>query len=67
VARRKGLTLKLVRRMRFTYERSIDMVNRGIIDVKSLITHRFPLERICDAFDLMGGYKDGIVKAIIKF
>jgi L-iditol 2-dehydrogenase len=50
VARRKGLTLKLVRRMKFTYPRAIQLVESGQIDVRSLVTHRFPLEQAADAF-----------------
>jgi L-iditol 2-dehydrogenase len=51
-ARRKGLTLKLVRRMKHTYPRAIEMVARGDVDVRSLITHRFPLEASAEAFEL---------------
>lgn len=43
VARRKGLTLKLVRRMKHTYPLAIQMVKSGVVDVRSLVTHRFPL------------------------
>ena len=49
-ARRKGLTLKLVRRMKHTYPRAIDLVSRGLVDVGSLVTHRFPLEEAAQAF-----------------
>ncbi len=49
-ARRKGLTIKLVRRMKHTYPRAIELVSKGLVDVRSLITHRFPLERTAEAF-----------------
>lgn len=65
--RRKGLTIKLVRRMRRTYGRAIDLISKGMIDVKPLITHRMPLERVSEAFDLLDGYKDGVMKAVITF
>ena len=49
-ARRKGLTIKLVRRMKHTYPRAIELVSKGLVDVRSLVTHRFPLEQASDAF-----------------
>jgi L-iditol 2-dehydrogenase len=51
-ARRKGLTIKLCRRMKNTYPRGIDMVSRGIVEVSSLVTHRFPLDRAPEAFSV---------------
>ncbi|HEY5119386.1 MAG TPA: zinc-binding dehydrogenase, partial [Anaerolineales bacterium] len=53
VARRKGLTLKFVRRMKFTYPRAIRMVADGQVDVRTLVTHRFPLARAADAFRVL--------------
>jgi len=52
IARRKGLTIKLVRRMKHTYPRAIELVSQGLVDVRSLVTHRFPLEQATEAFDL---------------
>jgi L-iditol 2-dehydrogenase len=49
-ARRKGLTLQLCRRMKFTYPRAIRLVEQGLVDVRSLVTHRFPLSRAEEAF-----------------
>jgi L-iditol 2-dehydrogenase len=49
-ARRKGLTLKLVRRMKHTYPRAIELVAQGFVDVRSLVTHRFPLTQAAEAF-----------------
>jgi len=48
--RRKGLTLKLVRRMKHTYPRAIQMVSDGKIDVRSLVTHQFPMTQAEAAF-----------------
>lgn len=49
-ARRKGLTILLTRRMRETYDRAIDLVERGVVDVQNLVTHRYGLEAFSDAF-----------------
>ncbi len=50
LARRKGLTIKLVRRMKHTYPRAIQLVQSGLVDVRSLVTHRFPLSEAAEAF-----------------
>jgi len=50
VARRKGLTIKLSRRMKHTYPRAIRLVEAGLIDIRSLVTHRFPLSKTAEAF-----------------
>jgi L-iditol 2-dehydrogenase len=49
-ARRKGLTIKLVRRMKHTYPSAIELVSKGLVDVRSVVTHRFPLEQASEAF-----------------
>jgi L-iditol 2-dehydrogenase len=49
-ARRKGLTIKLVRRMRNTYPRAIELGLAGQVQLVPLVTHRFPLEKVADAF-----------------
>lgn len=51
-ARRKGLTIKLVRRMKNTYPRAIRLVQDGVVDVRSLVTHRFPLSKAAEAFEV---------------
>jgi len=50
LARRKGLTIKLTRRMKPVYPRAIRLVEGGMVDVRSLVTHRFPLEEFDKAF-----------------
>ncbi len=64
--RRKGLTIKLVRRMKHTYPRAIRLVQAGMVDVKPLATHMFPLERIAEAFEIVAAYGDGVLRAIIQ-
>jgi len=51
LARRKGLTVALVRRMKEdVYERGIRLVETGRVDVASLVTARFSLEKAPEAF-----------------
>jgi len=50
VARRKGLTIKLSRRMKHTYPRAIELATSGKIDLRSIVTHRFPLAQFQQAF-----------------
>ncbi len=50
-ARRKGLTLVMVRRMKEdVYPRGIRLVEQGRVDALSIVTHRFPLDQVEDAF-----------------
>jgi len=49
-ARRKGLTVKLTRRMKRVYPRAIRLVESGMVDVRPLVTHRFPLTEFEKAF-----------------
>ena len=65
-ARRKGLTIKMVRRMKHTYPRAIALAEAGKVDLRGLITHRFPLERVNEAFDLVAHMEDGVVKAMVE-
>jgi L-iditol 2-dehydrogenase len=64
--RRKGLTIKLVRRMKHTYPRAIRLVQAGRVKVRPLATHFFPLEQIAGAFELVAGHGDGVLRAIIQ-
>jgi L-iditol 2-dehydrogenase len=50
LARRKGLTIALVRRIRDAYPRAIRLVVQGSVDVDSLVTHRFGLADTATAF-----------------
>lgn len=51
-ARRKGLTIQMVRRMKHTYPRAIKLVENGQVELRSLVSHRFPLEQAAEAFDI---------------
>jgi len=64
-ARRKGLTIRMARRMKHVYPRAIRLVESGAINVNALISHRFPLEQAPAAFALNDAYQDQVVKVII--
>jgi len=51
VARRKGLTIAMVRRMKDTYPRAIDLVRRGVVDVSTVVSARYPLDAAAEAFE----------------
>jgi 2-desacetyl-2-hydroxyethyl bacteriochlorophyllide A dehydrogenase len=44
---------------------AVDVVLSGALDVAPLVTHRFPLERIGDAFAAMRSRPDGFLKGIV--
>jgi L-iditol 2-dehydrogenase len=53
VARRKGLTIALSRRMKHTYPRAIRLVESGQVDLAGIVTHRFPLDDASAAFEVL--------------
>ena len=50
LARRKGLTIAMVRRMNEVYPRAIGLAERGAVDLASLVTSRSGLGEIPEAF-----------------
>jgi L-iditol 2-dehydrogenase len=64
-ARRKGLTIRLCRRMKHVHRRALDLVLHGRVDLAPLVSHRFPLAQAADAFRLNAAYRDGVVKVMI--
>lgn len=64
--RRKGLTIKLVRRMKHTYPRAIELVRSGKVNLQALVTHRLPLSGVGEAMELITHYQNGVIKAVIE-
>ncbi len=64
-SRRKGLTLRLVRRSLRTLPACIDLAARGLIEPQALVTHTFAAADISDAFRTVDGHADGVLKALV--
>jgi threonine dehydrogenase-like Zn-dependent dehydrogenase len=43
------------------------MMAGGVISVADMVTHRFGFEEAREAFDLVAGYREGVMKAMIDF
>lgn len=67
VVRRKGLTIRMSRRMNHTYPRAIRLAESGRIDLTGIITHRFPLKNTPEAFALNSAYRDNVLKVMIEY
>ena len=65
-ARRKNLTLVFVRRSRDAVERAVEWARDGRMDLKSLVTHRLPLEEADRALRLARDRAGGVIRAVIE-
>ena len=54
-----------MRRQNACTQAAIDLVASGRMQVDFMVTHRFRLDQAEEAFELVAGYKDGVVKAMI--
>jgi L-iditol 2-dehydrogenase len=63
--RRKGITIKLVRRMKHVYPRAIALVEHGQVDLESLVSHRYPLDAAPAAFEHLTGERSDAVKIMV--
>jgi L-iditol 2-dehydrogenase len=66
VARRKGLTIIMVRRMKHSYPRAIRLAESGSVDLGVLVSHRFPLQQAAEAFATSAEYREGVVKGVVE-
>ena len=67
VMRRKEICIQNVRRQNECMQPALDLVESGRVDVNFMVTHRFGFEDTKQAFDLVAGYEDGVVKAVICY
>lgn len=63
--RRKELAMFHCRRSNREADRCLSMVESGRLDLSHLATHHFGLEQTPQAFDMVEGYSDGVVRAMI--
>ncbi|MBN1516640.1 alcohol dehydrogenase catalytic domain-containing protein [Candidatus Sumerlaeota bacterium] len=63
--RRKEICVQNVRRQVDCVQAALDMIDNGVTDVDFMATHHFHFDQIAQAFELVVGYRDGVVKAII--
>ncbi len=66
VARRKGLTIMMSRRMKHTYPRAIELAASGKVKLEELVSHRFELSRTAQAYASNLAYERGINKVILR-
>jgi L-iditol 2-dehydrogenase len=64
LARRKGLTIVMSRRMKSVYPRAISLAQRGLVDLDGLVSHRFPLDRAAEAFTTAAA-RDGLKVVVL--
>ncbi len=64
--RRKEIAIVNVRRQNDCTQKTIDLIASGKAQVDFMITHRFTFDKSKEAFDLVAGYKDGVIKALIE-
>jgi L-iditol 2-dehydrogenase len=63
--RRKGLTMRMCRRMKHAYPRAIRLAQSGQVNLSDLVSHHFPLNHVVEAFTLNSSYSDDVLKVII--
>ena len=64
--RRKEISIFNVRRQNHAVEPVIRLLAENKLKADHLISHKIPLERIHEAFDIVAGYQDGVVKALVQ-
>lgn len=65
--RRREITIQNVRRQNEMAEKTVEMIGRRKIVPDRMQTHTFDFAQIAEAFDLVDNYRDGVMKAMIRF
>jgi L-iditol 2-dehydrogenase len=66
LVRRKEISLINVRRQNQCTRKAMDLIAQGRVKLDYMITHTFDFAHSKEAFDLVAGYRDGVIKALIK-
>lgn len=64
-ARRKEISIQNIRRQCECLHSTLALMKNGALNADFMITHRFGFAETKNAFDLVAGYSDGVVKAMI--
>jgi L-iditol 2-dehydrogenase len=65
--RRKEITVVNVRRQNQCVQAAMDLIATGAVQPDFLVTHTFGPEQAAAAFEMVAGYRDGVIKAMIEF
>ena len=65
--RHKEICIQNVRRQNHSLEETLELLKEQKVDISQMPTHRFKFEDSKEAFDLVAGYSDGVMKAMIDF
>ncbi len=65
--RHKELTLTNCRRQNETLDETLELIADNKVNVNPMATHRYKFDDTKAAFDLVAGYEDGVMKAMIDF
>jgi L-iditol 2-dehydrogenase len=63
--RRKEISIQNVRRQNEVVEETLEMISSGRMNPDRMQTHDFSLDDAAKAFELVAGYHDGVMKAMI--
>ncbi len=64
--RRKEICIQNIRRQEGCVQPTLALITKGEVSLGSMVTHRFKFEQTKEAFDLVAGYRDGVMKAMVE-
>ncbi len=65
--RKKELVIQNLRRQNEALHPTLELISSGKIRPEKMVTHTYSFDQVASAFDLVAGYKDGVMKAMINF